>query len=755
MPQLTLVEKGSAKTHRVEGSEVLVGRDPACGIFLEGDGAKTVSGRHARFFFEDNKWYVEDAGSRNGTYVGSRKLDPGARHALAVGDVIGLGLTGTQLSVREAVGRGFAATMLEPTPAPRQPAAGGTVPMRMSEAIRAGIHDLGDGEEVRLVLKGVQTGTRSVGQGDRVTIGRALECLIRVEGESATSVSRVHAEVSIVNGQVTLRDGGSRHGTFLNGKKADGALPVKHGDVIMLGPGGPAFTVDEAAIVPAGPPGAEPMSSAPMREPAIGPTGVRSAAPKTASVKGGSLRDEDGAFRSELPTPGGEMPAHHMPTPALGEPALGKPTPRENQPAFRKPTPARDKAVPGPVTRLAGASKIGRTLFRDVINEISDRNSRRLRTAVWGGVGLFTVVTVAILFVAKQRMDRTEAELSIGFKQQAAELEAIKTAAITEAASARAALDSAMGAAAPASVIDSLRQALADADRRSTGLEESLQRARSSLDVQLVAADSIRRAAEQELGRLKQQIASAEQTGASSRAAMDSLQRTARALEDRAKEMSDQQRAIKGADFPRIAQLNQGAVGMVTVKIGDDVYDGSGFVVSPSGLMLTNRHVIRPDTVTASTIYVTMSDHKNMFQADLVMIAPNGAPDVALIRIRNYKGPVVAKVDWTGTRAVQGEGAALIGFPAGYDNAVDPVTKVIQSAMTAGIFAKIAADRIQFSGLSVKGSSGSPLFNGAGEVVGIHFAGLVEGPGLGTAIPMGRVVPLIPEAIRTEIGISR
>jgi pSer/pThr/pTyr-binding forkhead associated (FHA) protein/S1-C subfamily serine protease len=749
MPHLTLLEKGSQKTHRVEGSEVLVGRDPACGIFLEGDEAKTVSGRHARFFFDDAKWYVEDAGSRNGTYVGGRKLEPGARHTLAVGDVIGLGLTGTQLTVREAVGRGFAATMLEapPVPPPARPAAGGTVPMRMSEAIRAGIHDLGAGEEVRIVLRGVQSGSRSVAQGERVTIGRALECLIRVEGESATSVSRVHSEIGAVNEQVMLRDGGSRHGTFLNGKKIDAAVAIKHGDVLMLGPGGPTFTVDEASIVPAAPPGSQSPVSPPAREPAIGPTGVRPAASK--SPQSGADRGENAGSTAQ-PTPL-DQPAYRVPTPEKDQPSYKKPTPPLPQPARRKPTPKE-----GPATRLAHAGSVGRTaLFRDVINELGDKSARRLRTAVWGGVGLFTVVTAAIVFFAKQKMDRTEAELSIGFKQQAAELEAIKTAALNDAAQAKAALDSAMSAAAPAAVLDSLRQAVADADRRSAGLEESLRRARASLDEQLVAADSIRRAAEQDLARLRQQIASAEQSGANSRATMDSMQRMARALEVRAKEMSDQQRAMKGADFPLIAQLNQGAVGMVTVKIGDDVFDGSGFVVSPTGLMLTNRHVIRPETTTASTIYVTMSDHKNMFQADLVMIAPPGAPDVALIRIRNYKGPVIAKVDWTGSHAIQGEGAALIGFPAGFDNAVDPVTKVVQSAMTAGIFAKIAPDRIQYSGLSVKGSSGSPLFNGAGEVVGIHFAGLVEGPGLGTAIPLGKVVPLIPETIQAEIGISR
>lgn len=435
MPHLTLVEKGSGKSHRVDGSEVLVGRDPACGIFLEGDQARTVSGRHARFFFDDDKWFVEDAGSRNGTYIGARKLDSGARQAIAVGDVIGLGLTGTQLSVREAVGKVFAATMLESAPAP-QGAGGGPGPTARSQATRAGIHDMGAGEALRIVLRGVQSGTRTIGQGERITIGRALECLIRVEGESATSVSRVHTEIGVVNGKATLRDGGSRHGTYLNGKKTDGATPLNAGDVIMLGPGGPAFTVDDMAIVPAALPGSEPVPPRPMREPSVGPTGGRAAAPRTASPppKAPASRDDQTVKRTEQPTP------------ALGQPVFQRETPPD-EPTRRQPTAARN--APGSAKRR-----------------------------VWAGVGLLTIVTGTILFVARQRMNRTEAE-PVAFQQQATETEAIKAAALSEAAQARTSLDSAMRAAAPASVLDSLRQAVADADRRSTTLDTSAKRVRT------------------------------------------------------------------------------------------------------------------------------------------------------------------------------------------------------------------------------------------------------------------------------------
>lgn len=743
MPHLSLLDKGTKQVLRVDSADALVGRDPACTLYVDGEAAKTVSGRHARFFLDDGKWFVEDAGSRNGTYIGSRRLEAGTRHALSVGEVVGLGLTGTQLAVQEVVGRAFAATMLEAAPVPT-PVAGGTVPMRRSEAIRAGIHDLAPSstvaDDVRIVLRGVQSGTKSIGQGDRVTIGRALECLIRVEGESATSVSRVHAEVTAIGGRILLRDGGSRHGTFLNGKKIDAPVSLKSGDLIMLGPGGPTYTVDEVAAFP---PGSVPPP-AKAAEPAVGSTSPRASAPPAPllSKSPPPVRGPDEPFQSELPTPAMARPAIKAP------PKSPSPPPRSNVPQ-------------GPATRLARATLggVGRTaLFRNVLEEISEKGARRIRVVAWTGVIVFTAVTAAIVLYAKRHMDRTDAELaqaSVGLKLQAAQFDSLRVAANNEAAIARASLDSAIRAAAPTAVLDSLREALTSADRRSTGLEESLTRARSSLDVQLVAADSIRRAAEQELVRLRAQMASAQATGADSRAVLDSLQRSLRAADERVKEVSGQVRALKGADFAQIAQLNQGAVGMVTANVRGEQFDGSGFVISASGYFLTNRHVVRPDTSTKDSIYVTMSDQGFSLRADIVMIAPPSGPDVALLKIRNYKGPVVTKVDWTGTHAVQGEGAALIGFPAGYDNAFDVNAKVVRSSMSAGIFAKVTPDLIQFNGLSAGGSSGSPLFNGSGEVVGLHRAGLSEGPGLGFAVPLARIVPLLSENVRAEIGVPK
>jgi V8-like Glu-specific endopeptidase len=70
--------------------------------------------------------------------------------------------------------------------------------------------------------------------------------------------------------------------------------------------------------------------------------------------------------------------------------------------------------------------------------------------------------------------------------------------------------------------------------------------------------------------------------------------------------------------------------------------------------------------------------------------------------------------------------------------------------MSAGIFSKVAADRIQFDGFTMDGSSGSPIFNSSGEVVAVHRGG----PTPAVSIPIARIVALLPASARSELGIK-
>src|SRR6266850_529431 len=112
MPRIVLQDLETEKTQSVADTQATLGRDPACGFVIEGPNSKVVSGRHARIFFQDSAWWIEDT-SRNGTILDEERLQPGQRHALRVGQLIGLGESGPRYRVVLLESRNIANTVLE------------------------------------------------------------------------------------------------------------------------------------------------------------------------------------------------------------------------------------------------------------------------------------------------------------------------------------------------------------------------------------------------------------------------------------------------------------------------------------------------------------------------------------------------------------------------------------------------------------------------------------------------------------------
>lgn len=73
-------------------SGVLLGRNPECTLVLDDDYA---SGRHARVYYDDKSWYVEDLGSTNGTHVNGERIS--APTPLASGTQLRIGTTVLEL----------------------------------------------------------------------------------------------------------------------------------------------------------------------------------------------------------------------------------------------------------------------------------------------------------------------------------------------------------------------------------------------------------------------------------------------------------------------------------------------------------------------------------------------------------------------------------------------------------------------------------------------------------------------------------
>jgi S1-C subfamily serine protease len=94
----------------------------------------------------------------------------------------------------------------------------------------------------------------------------------------------------------------------------------------------------------------------------------------------------------------------------------------------------------------------------------------------------------------------------------------------------------------------------------------------------------------------------------------------------------------------------------------------------------------------------------------------------------------------------------LIGFPAGAGFA-RLRSAVVRTSMTAGIISRATEDVIQFDGMTIGGSSGSPLFNANGEVIAIHRAALPQAPGFALSVPTRHAVAIMPLALRQRLGL--
>jgi serine protease Do len=174
---------------------------------------------------------------------------------------------------------------------------------------------------------------------------------------------------------------------------------------------------------------------------------------------------------------------------------------------------------------------------------------------------------------------------------------------------------------------------------------------------------------------------------------------------------------------------------------------GSGFIISADGLVVTNNHVVEG----AGEIEVVLDDGRQL-PAEIVGTDP--ATDIALLRVEAEDDlPTVA---WGDSDALEiGEWVVAIGNPFGLGGTV---TAGIVSARSRDINAGPYDDFIQTDAAINRGNSGGPLFDATGEVVGVNTA--IFSPsggniGIGFAVPSAvaeRIVADLREDGRVDRG---
>ena len=213
-------------------------------------------------------------------------------------------------------------------------------------------------------------------------------------------------------------------------------------------------------------------------------------------------------------------------------------------------------------------------------------------------------------------------------------------------------------------------------------------------------------------------------------------------------------------------------------------YTGTGFLIDETGLIVTNRHIMEPWTMSPSeielvkagmepklmTLVAYFPGHPQPFEVSLVGLSD--ANDVALGRLSPIPQDIrPITIDNPAPMGIVGEAVIVLGYPVGVESVLarmdDKVAEdLIQQSdrslrqliqniadkngfrplATQGHIGDIVAGRVVYDAQTAGGVSGSPVFNIQGKVVAVNAAKMIRFGGASFGVPIGLVLPLISSA---------
>ncbi len=166
---------------------------------------------------------------------------------------------------------------------------------------------------------------------------------------------------------------------------------------------------------------------------------------------------------------------------------------------------------------------------------------------------------------------------------------------------------------------------------------------------------------------------------------------------------------------------------------------GSGVIVDPNGIIITNDHVIRG----ASAIHVVLADGREL---EAEVIGSDANNDLAVLKVSS-KQPLPAAKLGTSSDLMIGETVVAIGSPFGLSKTVTSGV-VSATGRTFKADGRTYNDFIQTDAAINPGNSGGPLLNVDGDVIGINTAIFASAQGIGFAIPADKVRRIMDELTR-------
>jgi S1-C subfamily serine protease len=205
----------------------------------------------------------------------------------------------------------------------------------------------------------------------------------------------------------------------------------------------------------------------------------------------------------------------------------------------------------------------------------------------------------------------------------------------------------------------------------------------------------------------------------------------------------DVNRAIDQMDLPSVRAANNAAVALIRSDIGTQRLEATGFGVTASGGVITNKHVvIDGDGNRASRVLVKFADTDVWHPAHVARVSSDTSTDLALLQIDDKGAFPVVKGVSSASNVTEGSTIASLGFPLGSDTPMDGL--IAKTTLTPGTVSKSIPEVLQIDSYATHGSSGSPVFDGRGEVVGVIYAGPKEAAGrIIYAVPAAKVRALL------------
>ena len=196
--------------------------------------------------------------------------------------------------------------------------------------------------------------------------------------------------------------------------------------------------------------------------------------------------------------------------------------------------------------------------------------------------------------------------------------------------------------------------------------------------------------------------------------------------------------AADGSDLRTLARQTRPAVYLLVLQDedGKTIGSGTGFLISPEGLLVTNHHVIAE-----AKVIVAKAENGGLFPVRKVL-ATDTRNDLAILQLEGKDLPCLTLAP-DGSAEV-GTRIAIVGSPLG-----------LEGSLTEGIISarrKMPGEKrdvLQISAPISKGSSGSPVLDAQGHVVGVASFLLLDGQGLNFASPSENLRTLLYRLTKT------